>query len=173
MATLYEYNETENSFGLNIGGLLSWECMTFTPSIKHTITSVKLKVSRIGSPGTFTVSIRATSGGEPTGGDLCIGTINGNTFIESYDSGEWYEITLGDGYILNANTKYTIVVRALNGSSGNIVRWRDNAGNIYDNGNSGISTDGGITWGMNNNDKAFEDWGESIITKKKSIYTIF
>ncbi|GAJ19661.1 unnamed protein product [marine sediment metagenome] len=54
----------------------------FIPATTHKITSVKLKLWKEGSPGTVTISIRATDGrGHPTGGDLCSGTINGNTIF--------------------------------------------------------------------------------------------
>ncbi|GAH21280.1 unnamed protein product, partial [marine sediment metagenome] len=80
-------------------------------SVSHKITKVKLKLYRVGSPGTATVSIRATSGLHPTGSDLCSGTTNGDTLPEGSPY-EWREITLGDGANLASGTKYAIVIRA-------------------------------------------------------------
>jgi hypothetical protein len=47
-----------------------WRAHTFTASQSYTIGSVQLLLFRLGSPGTATVSIRATSSSLPTGGDL-------------------------------------------------------------------------------------------------------
>ena len=87
-----------------------WVAQTFTPSAAHTITSVKLKLYRNGSPGTMHVGIRATNAtGQPTGGTLCLGSINGSS-LTTDSGGVWYEIDLGGGYPLSASTLYAIVV---------------------------------------------------------------
>jgi hypothetical protein len=59
-ATLYEYYNTGDDASLFLYGIY-WKAQTFTPLAPHKITSVKLKLYKaIGSPGTVTVSIRAT-----------------------------------------------------------------------------------------------------------------
>lgn len=135
-----------------------WSGQTFIPSIAHRITSVKLKLWRHGSPGTITVSIRATSGGRPTGGDLCSGTTNGNTLSSEYTQPTWREISLGDGYNLAADTQYAIVVRAPDGDSNNDVDWWKN-GDIYAGGTRVRSTDSDSSWTSFAGDLAFEEWG--------------
>jgi len=76
---LYEYYNTGDDSSQSVYGS-NWYAQTFTSSIAHTITSVKLKLYRTGSPGTVTVSIRATDGsGHPILPDLCSGTTDGNT----------------------------------------------------------------------------------------------
>lgn len=120
----------------NIEGQTSWGCclqtiwfaQTFTvgntgANVNHYITKLKLKLQRLGSPGNITISIRATAGGLPTGGDLTAVTINGNTLPEY--PGEWIEITLPP-YLLYADTQYAIVVRAPGspGSGNEICWWR-------------------------------------------------
>lgn len=166
MPTLYEYyntgdDHTANNFGAN------WEGQTFTPSKTHTITSVKLKLFRVGSPGTFTVSIRATSGGLPTGGDLCSGTIDGDTLGEAAG---WYKITLGAGVILEAATKYAICIRAVSGDTDNRVDIRsDNTSPTYTDGSRCSSSDSGSSWffpvgGENSDDQMFEEWGNPTPT---------
>ncbi|GAI02948.1 unnamed protein product, partial [marine sediment metagenome] len=108
MAELYEYYNTGDTGYWRLNIATERIAQTFTPSIAHKITSVKLKLARTGSPGILTVSIRATNGeGHPTGGDLCSGTTNGNT-LPVYPSTEWREITLGAGYNLASDTKYAI-----------------------------------------------------------------
>ena len=61
MATRYEYYTT--GYNTFFGSEAQyWLGQTFTPSISHRITSVKVFVFRKGSPGTVTVSIRSTDG---------------------------------------------------------------------------------------------------------------
>ena len=86
MATLYEYlNTGDNDSGSVYGAV--WNSQSFTPTIAHIITSIKLLLYRIGSPGTLTVSIRATDGsGHPTGADLVSGTTDGATLTTTTDS---------------------------------------------------------------------------------------
>ena len=73
-------------------------------------------------PGTVTVSIRNTSAGNPSGGDLCVGTTDGDT-LPTGAPYEWREITLGAGADLAAVTKYAIVVRSLSSSLANQLAW--------------------------------------------------
>jgi len=160
MATKFEYyNTDDDAYGQIYSS--SWRAQTFTPSNNHKITSVKLLLYRSGSPGTVTVSIRATDGsGHPTGGDLCSGTTNGNT-LTTNTNGEWREITLGDGYSLSGSTKYAIVVRALDGDGDNCLRWRvDSTSASYSGGNDEYSNDSGSSWDNSpGHDFMFEEWG--------------
>lgn len=168
MATLYEYYNTGDDGAYDEYGVY-WSAQTFTPSTAHKITSVKLKLYRVGSPGTITVGIRATSSGLPTGADLCSGTINGNT-LTTDTAGAWYEITLGAGYDLSASTKYAIVVRALDGWSGNEPYWRyDSTSPTYAGGSFVYSENSGGSWSaVTGNDFMFEEWGELAVTAKTS-----
>ena len=169
MSTLYEYYNTGDDGAGNFYGA-TWWAQTFTPSTAHKITSVKLLLYRAGSPGTITVSIRATDGsGHPTGGDLCSGTTNGNT-LPTGSPYEWREITLGAGCDLSAGTKYAIVARATSGSSSNKVYWRsDSTSPTYAGGNFEYSTNSGSSWTTYTNyDCLFEDWGEPLVTEKTS-----
>lgn len=173
MASKYEYY----TIGADTYGEIfasRWQAQTFTPSTNHRITSVKLKLGRAvkptGIPGTVTVGIRATDvDGHPTGEDLCSGTIDGNTLVWGEDGEEWYEITLGDGYDLSADTKYAIVVRAPDGDASNYVSWAAKCAGGYANGNAENSGDDGTTWsagitGCPNADFMFEEWGGPPVT---------
>lgn len=84
---------------------------------------MKLKICRQGSPGTVTVSIRATSGGLPTGPDLCAGTTNGNT-LTTNTNGEWRRIQFTTTPTLSNGVVYAIVVRVGSASPINSIRWR-------------------------------------------------
>ncbi|GAJ02051.1 unnamed protein product, partial [marine sediment metagenome] len=171
MATLYEYYNTGDDDAYTRYGSY-WAAQTFTPSTAHKITSVKLKLFRVGSPGTITVSIRATFGGKPTGGDLCVGTTDGNSLTTS-TAGEWREITLGAGYNLNAFTKYAIVVRATSGDGANLFQWRwDGSSPTYEEGNAAVSSNSGSLWdGYTEWDFMFEDWGEEIPVDPPTVTT--
>lgn len=161
MATKFESYSSGGDTNFSVWGS-RWYAQTFTPSDGHTITSVKLYLARRGSPGTMTVSIKATSGGEPTGADLCSGTINANTF-DLYDIFGWQEISFGAGASLSVNTKYAIVVRAPSGTvTTDDVLWKgDNSSPTYAGGNKFYSYDSGTIWtGDTGADCYFEDWGD-------------
>lgn len=161
MAERYEYYITGDDTASGLYGP-TWIGQTFTPSIAHKITSVKLLLYRMGFPGTVTVSIKATDGeGKPTGDDLCSGTTDGNT-LPTESPYEWREITLGDGYDLDADTKYAIVVKALDGEASNQAAWRRDATDAtYAGGQACYSINSGVTWSIRaNEDQMFEEWGE-------------
>ena len=100
-----------------------WRGQTFTASSSYKITSVELKLYRMGSPGTLTVGIYATSGDLPTGTALCSGTTDGDT-LPTGSPYEWREITLGAGFQLTQDVKYAIALSAPGGSLFNWVYWR-------------------------------------------------
>ena len=162
MATKFEYNNTASTdtgpYGAN------WEGQTFTPVVSHKIILIKLRVYRNGSPGTVTVSIRATTDGLPTGADLASGTFNGNA-ITTATAGEIVEITLSASVALIAGTVYAIVFRAPSGDASNWLGAKVSTTpadpNPYARGQSVTSTDSGGTWGVYDGslDYWFEEWG--------------
>lgn len=124
----------------------NWEAQTFLTSSAYTIAQVGLKLRRVGSPGTVTVSIRATTAGVPSGSDLASGTTNGNK-LTADAGGEWKKITLTTPYDLVTATTYAIVVRATGGSATNTIRWRaDTSSPTYTNGSRCTSTNSGTDW---------------------------
>lgn len=160
MPTLYENYNTGDT-GRNIFKAAEWGAQTFTPTIRHIITSVKLLIYRAGSPGLITVGIYATDGsGHPKELALASGTINGNT-LGTDTAGAWVEITLGAGTTLDAGTKYAIVIDARSGSTNNELRWRyDGTSPTYAGGSREYSTDSGDSWVTDTTqDYMFEDWG--------------
>jgi len=161
---LHEYYNTDDD-GFDAVYDNEWVAQTFTPTIALKVRTVKLQLYRVLLPGTITVSIKATDDtGQPTGGDLCVGTIDGDTCVILPGSA-WYEITLGPGYNLAADTKYAIVVRALNGDVFNFLGWRaDKTSPTYTGGWLLHSVDGGSNWtdylGW---DLMFEEWALSSV----------
>ncbi|MBA7593176.1 hypothetical protein ES703_00093 [subsurface metagenome] len=163
MAVRYEFHTTGYDLDAAVHGAV-WKAQTFTPSVAHRITSVKLLIRRALLPGTITVGIRETDGeGHPTGDDLCSGTTDGDTLTDSWP-GEWREITLGTGYNLYPDTKYAIVVRAPTGDASNRVRWQCDLGGTYNGGNYEGSYNAGTSWTSTaEDDLLFEEWGEEIV----------
>ncbi len=162
MATKFEfYDAGDDSYvGLGSG---TWGAQTFTPSEDFAITSVVLKMFRFGTPGTVTVSIRATTGDpdEPTGADIdsVTGTTDGDTLTTNV-SGEWREITFSAPINLTSGVTYAIITRSASTS----LRWRiDSSSSGYAGGNYAHSTNSGSTWsGYSGGDYMFETWGEGV-----------
>ncbi len=164
MATLYEnYITGDTSSGTMYGE--NWESQTFTPSVNHIVTSVKLMMHKDpgagASPGNITVSIRATSSSLPTGLDLASGTTDGDTLTDD-NAGEWREITFSAGALLLASTEYAIVVRVTGGDGSNYVNWRyDGTSPTYTDGQRAYSSNSGSGWtGVSDDDHMFEGWGD-------------
>jgi hypothetical protein len=169
MATLYDRYNTGDTNSEHIQGSGYWKAQTFTTSVSYTITSVKLLLYRIGSPGDITVSIRATSGGVPTGGDLTSATTYDGDTLTTDEDGEWIEFTFASTYALSAVTKYAIVVRAIDGTSGNVGKWRCDASAGYTGGSDCDSDDAGSTWTADTTDDSlFECWGDTPVPADKT-----
>lgn len=168
MAFLYEYYNTGDDGHGQVQGDV-WQFQTFTPITAHIITAIKFKAYRTGNPGMTTVSIRAADANhKPTGEDLCSGITDGDT-LTSDSPGEWRKVRLGNGTSLLVNTEYIIIIRALDASEPDQVKWRDKCVTPgYDRGYGGYSVDGGLTWGIwgdpfaNPIDFMFEDWGRGL-----------
>ncbi len=137
---------------------------SFTTTDSYSISSVKVLIYRINSPGTYTVSIRAASGDAPTGGDLASGEFEGSS-ITTNVAGEWKEITFDTPYELSSTTKYTIVIRYTGGGdSGGSIEWLGVGGSSsYPAGQGTYSFTGGSTWSALSRDFNFETWGSDII----------
>lgn len=138
---------TGDNTSWTIASALTQQAQSFSVgAIAVTVTSIKLKMYRSGSPGTITLAVYAVDGaGKPTGAALTSGTINGNTFTVD-TAGEWYE-TAVTGYTLSANTSYTIVISCATANAANRFGIRhQNATNIYAGGKLFTSADGGGTW---------------------------
>ena len=139
----------------------NWAAQTFTTTSAHTVSSVNLKLLRVGNPGTLTVSISEVDGSEhPTGTDLTSGTYNGNLLTAG---GDWCSVTVTPEYPLEANKEYAVIVRAVAGDVNNTVGWRYNNG-TYTNGTYETSTNGGATWTANTSrDFLFSIWGNEVM----------
>jgi hypothetical protein len=138
----------------------NWYAQTFQYSEKFNLTQVSLYLSREGSPsGDFIVSIRQTSDDKPTGSDLVNASITASSISTSPT---WYNFSMN--IILNATTRYAIVVRCPNATdSSNCILWWLRCMNVYDYGAFVYSTNSGSSWTIDNsNDFAFNVYGFTI-----------
>lgn len=139
---LQEYFNTGDNDTVTMAGGTQWTSQGFKAGSSYSITSVKLKLYKSGTPGTVTVSIRTTNASYvPTGGDLTSGTTTGNDLTEN-TAGEWREITFGIPYTLTSGSKYAIIVRP----SAGILGWRSDNIEHYVNGEGFYSFNSGGSW---------------------------
>jgi hypothetical protein len=149
------YNTNDDSY---YGGNSTYIAgQTFTPSETFTLTSIKALLYKIGTPGTCTVAIYATSAGVPTGAPLVSNTFDGNT-LTSDSAGEWKEVTLTPTE-LTGSTMYALVIMA----SGNFLGWRrDQTSPTYTGGTEVTSSNGGSSWSADNShDLMFETYSSA------------
>lgn len=159
MSQKFEYYTAGDDGNYEIHGN-NWYAQTFTPLVGHQITSAKLLIYKVGSPGDLLVGIKATDGsGHPTGDDLCNGTIAEGDIGTSK---ALIEVSFGDGALLTTD-KYAIVAHLAAGDASNKVRWRrDASSSTYPRGNAEYGYPWGAWTGYANVDCLFEEWGELL-----------
>ena len=83
--------------------------------------------------------------GDPTGEDLCVGTIESGTLSISHLDNSTVEITFDSTVELISGNKYAIVARTGNDES-HWIKWGQYTEKTYDGGLRCYSTDAGSTW---------------------------
>jgi len=130
-----------------------WLAQTFTPGVSGSLSRVDVNFACAGcsgAPPPVTVSIRATSGGLPTGSELASATIP--TFSPAGATFKFYTATFAQPATLTAGAKYAIVVRLASAYAGGLALFTDSAkgsftGNdVYAGGGLLISTNSGGSW---------------------------
>lgn len=155
---MYSWVSGQTTYGYRLA-------QTFTPSGNHTVKAIRIKVYKIGNPGTLTVAITATNAGHPSGAALCSGSYNADS-ITTDTSGQWITVSLGSGTALTAGTKYALYCWFNGGSSGNsdgFIRhglyWLCDASTpAYAGGNAETSDSEGVVWTAQTEDFLFEEW---------------
>lgn len=173
MSTLYEsYSTSEDPWNVLIitnprGDPNDYAAQTFTPSIRHAITSVKLRISK----GNYTdvdsdiyIGIKATDvDGKPTGDDLCSGIINTDDVPRNRPSGiaNYIECTFSPGYTLEIGTVYAIVLRyPVPPDTDNVsIHWGGGSGDLYAAGKAWTTRNAGVSWTDINTDGNFGEYG--------------
>ena len=134
-----------------------WVGQTFSPTATHTISRIKLELSKSGSPSTMTCSLRNTSGGLPSGADLTSATISSSGVSTSLT---WIWIDLPDWGPLTAGTQYAIVCGCPDCNLMRNYNWGSDASSPAYAGGTGIASgDGGKNWITGARDLMFEEWG--------------
>lgn len=166
----FEYYDTGGDIQLSIYGD-RWLGQTFTPQVRHKITSVKVKLRRTGLPGTVTACIKACTSNEvcaePTGPDLCSGTTDGNSLPDG--SFAWREISFAEGVILEKDVRYAFIIKALDADGSDKINiLNDFTDATYPRGGCFFTENGGGTWIVYDDvpctptcceDLMFEEWG--------------
>lgn len=139
------YTPTTDTREANGASSNRWFGNAFTAGSTYTLTMVELKLSKSGTPNTVTVHIRATTGGNPSGADLCSGTTNGNLLsTTNSDATPHTNITLSAGCNLASGTVYSVFISATGG--GSYVSWRSDLGSTYPITGWVYSDNAGSTW---------------------------
>ncbi|HEX3143780.1 MAG TPA: carboxypeptidase regulatory-like domain-containing protein [Pyrinomonadaceae bacterium] len=143
-ATLDQQNTsvTNSGFGFNV---TSWAGQTFQPAVTGQLTRADLDLfcaSCTGTAPNVIVSVRATSGDLPTGGDLATATITG------FNSGSavFYSANFASPPTLIAGTRYALVFRPVANPSAGTYAYVVSTGNSYANGRWVASGNAGVTW---------------------------
>lgn len=85
--------------------------------------------------------------GDPTGEDLCVGTVNVSSLNDLIgDYSDTIEITFGSSVELTSGIKYAIVVRTSSTDELDWVEWGQHLSNVYPNGLRCHSFDAGNSW---------------------------
>ncbi|GAI84085.1 unnamed protein product, partial [marine sediment metagenome] len=112
--TLYEYYNTGDST-VSQANDTKWLAQTFTPSISHKITKVKVKLYRPAFTADFIIEITtADEAGYPTATVLCSKIFDSEP-ITTESPGQWYEFTFDEPAILTQDTVYAIVIHGIPG----------------------------------------------------------
>jgi uncharacterized repeat protein (TIGR01451 family) len=148
---LDQQNTTLGTSGVGIT-TTTWGGQTFTPSRSGQLTAVDINLFCSGCTGTtpnLTLSLRATSGGLPTGADLASATVTG------FNNGAavFYTATFGTPPSLTAGTLYAIVIRpTANPSPGTYALTRSGTAtagsNVYAGGTRVSGATSGTVWSI-------------------------
>ncbi|MBA7592377.1 hypothetical protein ES708_34558 [subsurface metagenome] len=158
--TLYEYYNTGDTSYFSSNDT-SWSAHTFTPSIPHKITLVKLKLYRNIESAEYTIKITTTNENDyPTDNVLCSKIFDSEP-ITPDSPGEWYEFTLDEPAILTEDTVYAIIIHGIPGLPNPSIYWRnDPSAPEYPRGNAYRSSNSGESWTRYlYDDLMFEEWG--------------
>lgn len=158
--TLYEYYNTGDATYFSANDT-NWAAQTFTPSISHKITLVKLKLFRELFSAEYTIKITTTDqDGYPTDTVLCSKIFNSEPITQE-SPGEWYEFSFDEPAILTEDTVYAIIIHGIPGLPSYKIYWRrDATAPTYYRGSVYLSNNSGVSWQRHlYDDFMFEDWG--------------
>lgn len=142
-------------------GIISRRAETCNAQFTYSCRSARLRLYRIGSPGTLTLNIYDESGGLPNN-LLGTATYDGDT-LGTGISGTWagFDFGAGNEFSITSGTVYWIVLETpSNGDASNQVLWRVDSNNGYATGSLRYYYP--TTWALNaSEDHLFELWDDS------------
>jgi hypothetical protein len=166
MAALFDKYNTGDDSGLGINTAAGYfRAQTWVATQNYTASQIKVKVYRVGNPGTVNVALWSIVAGDPSAA-LATGTFNGNA-VTDVTTGEWVTITLSVTVAIVSGTSYAVVLDDASSDASNKIMWRtdDDAG--YAGGLYKWSDDSGSTWyDQSSDDLMFEIYGVQSPTDK-------
>ena len=165
--TLFEsYDDVQAYIAYRTG---HWGAQTFTPSITHDITSIKVYAYHSGpadSLGPVIASIRAVDGEQkPTGPDLALKSLTKDYGGDAGVLHEWVFDTfaVGGKCTLDAGIQYAIVIRALEAPVSKYINvGRRFTSPAYPGGKLNDSVNGGVAWSILEQDWSFFEYGLAV-----------
>jgi hypothetical protein len=158
--TLWEHYNNDDSVG--IGGMGTWwDCQSFTANeTSHTVTSVKVKLYREGTPfRNVTFIIRSSQSGV----DLTNSTMDFKD-ITNVTTGDWYEFMFDPVITLNSSTTYYLIGVGAGDPTNRIVWITDDTSPTYTGGEKFSSPNLGVNWTPETDkDHMFKIYGDAII----------
>jgi hypothetical protein len=146
-----QQNTTLGTSGVGIT-VTTWGGQTFTPAVTGRMVSVDINLFCSGCTGTtpnLTLSLRATSGGLPTGADIASATVTG------FNSGSavFYTATFASPPTITAGTQYAVVIRpTANPAPGTYALTRSGmataGSNVYAGGTRVAGATSGTVWSI-------------------------
>jgi hypothetical protein len=144
--TVNQQNTTLSNSGVGIT-ITTWGGQTFTPSVTAPLAQVDINLFCFSCTGTtpdLTLSLRATSGGLPTGADLASATVAG------FSSGAagFHTATFSSPPMLTSGTMYALVIRpTANPSAGTYALTRSST-DVYPGGTRVSGATSGTVWSI-------------------------
>jgi hypothetical protein len=140
--------DQQNTAGTTTGtgfGTPAWTGQTFVAGLTGQLAKAEVQVFCNGCGATgpnLTLSIRATSGGLPTGPDLATATFPSDTS----GSAVTYSVTFNSPLMVTAGTQYALILRPVSAPAGSGFFWIRSSPTTYANGQRVLSADSGSSW---------------------------
>jgi len=139
-----------NTAGTTTGtgfGTPNWTGQTFIAGVTGLLVKADITLFCNGcgaTPPNLTLSLRATSGGLPTGADLATATVPGSTFASG--ASVTYNATFATPVTVTSGTQYALVLHPVSAPAGSGYFWIRSSPSTYANGSRVLSADSGATW---------------------------
>ena len=141
-----QQNTTLSNSGVGIT-IATWGGQTFTPAVSGLLTRADINLFCSGCTGTLpdlTLSLRATSGGLPTGADLASATITGF----SSGSAVLYTANFSSPATLTAGTQYALIIRPTANPAPGIYALTRSSTDVYAGGTRVSGASSGTVWSI-------------------------